>query len=176
MAHPSIDAAIQLRDADDLKPENIRAVALRVHPLVLNLMGKTDPRTGLEGKFSVYHAVAVALVTGRAGEQAFTDRAVNDPTVVAVRKKVSVTTDPAIKADQADMTVTLQDGRTLHKFIEHAVGSQDRPMTDAQLEDKFTGQAEEILPPDQTRRLMDLCWKAWDLQDAGEIGRAGAAA
>jgi 2-methylcitrate dehydratase PrpD len=176
VSHPAIDAAIQLRQANNLQPDLIQAIDLRVHPLVLNLMGKTDPRAGLEGKFSIYHAVAVAVVTGRAGEQAFTDRAVADPAVVAVRQRVTATTDPAIKADQVDMTVTLKDGRKLHKFIEHAVGSQDQPMTDAQLEDKFTGLAEEIFPRDQTRRLMDLCWKVWDLQDVGEIGRAGAAA
>ncbi len=175
VAHPAIDAAIQLRSANALRPEAIQAVDLRVHPLVLNLMGKADPRAGLEGKFSIYHAVAVALVTGRAGEQAFTDRAVADPLVVAVRKRVTVTIDPAIKPDQVDMTITLTDGRKLHQFIEHAVGSQLSPMTDAQLEDKFAGLAEEILPTAQTRRLMDLCWAAWDLPDAGEIGRAGAA-
>jgi len=175
VAHPAIDAAIQLRDANGLRPEEIQSIDLKVHPLVLNLMGKTEPNTGLEGKFSIYHAVAVAIVTGRAGEQAFTDRAVNDPLVVATREKVTATTGPAIKADQVDVTVTLTDGRKLHKFIEHAVGSQDRPMSDAQLEDKFAGLAEGILPADQTRRLMDLCWQIWDLRDAGEIGRAGAA-
>ena len=176
VAHPSIDAAIQLRNANELKAGDIKSVALKVHPLVLNLMGKLEPHTGLEGKFSVVHAVAVALVTGRGGEQAFTDQAVNDPAVVAVRKVVDATVDPAIKADQVDMTVTLKDGRTLHQFIEHAVGSQDHPMSDAQLEDKFTGLAEGILPSGQTRRLLDLCWKAWDLDDAGKIGQAGAAA
>jgi len=176
VAHPAIDAAIQLRNANGLKPDDIQAVALKVHPLVPNLMGKANPQTGLEGKFSIYHAVAVALVTGRAGEQAFSDQAVRDPVTVALRKRVSITVDPALKPDQVDMVITLKDGRTLHKFIEHAVGSQDNPMTDAQLEDKFTGLAEGILPAEQTRRLMDLCWKAWDLKDAGEIGRAGAAA
>lgn len=174
VAHPAIDAAIQLRNENGLKPDDIKAVSLRVHPLVLNLMGKTEPHAGLEGKFSVYHAVGVALVTGRAGEQAFTDRAVSDPTVVALRNKVSATVDSAIKADQVDMTVTLNDGRTLHKFIEHAVGSQDHPMSDAQLEDKFTGLCEEILSKDQTRRLLDLCWGVWDLKDAGDITRAAA--
>jgi 2-methylcitrate dehydratase PrpD len=94
--------------------------------------------------------------------------------VLAVRGRVHVVTDPAIKADQVDLTVTTTDGRTLHKFIEHAVGSQDQPMTDAQLEDKFSGLTEEVLPRDRIRRLMDLCWGAWDLPDAGEIGRAGA--
>jgi 2-methylcitrate dehydratase PrpD len=174
--HPAIDAAIQLRNSESLKPDQIQAVALKVHPLVLNLTGKTDPKTGLEGKFSVYHAVAAALVTGRGGEQAFSDRTVNDPVVVALRKRVSVAIDPAIKADQVDMVITLTDGKRLHMFIEHAVGSQDKPMTDAQLEDKFTGLAEGILPAKQTRRLIDLCWGVWGLEDAGEIGRAGASA
>ncbi|MGI3776006.1 MAG: MmgE/PrpD family protein [Janthinobacterium lividum] len=173
VAHPAIDAAIQLRTENDLHPDQIRAVALRTHPLVLNLMGKAEPRTGLEGKFSAVHATAVALVTGRAGEQAFTDAAVNDPAVVAVRNKITVQTDPALHPDQVDMTVTLADGRTLHKFIEHAVGSQAHPMSDAQLEAKFAGLAEGILPPDRTRALMDLCWNAWTLADAGALGRAG---
>ena len=174
VAHPAIDAAIQLRNANTLQPGAIQSVDLRVHPLVLNLMGKTAPASGLEGKFSIFHAVAVALVTGRGGEAAFTDRAVADPTVVAVRSRVHVVTDPAIKADQVDLTVTTTDGRTLHQFIEHAVGSQNQPMSDTQLEDKFSGLAEEVLPRDRIRRLMDLCWGAWDLPDAGEIGRAGA--
>lgn len=92
MAHPSIDAAIQLRNANELKAGDIQFVALKVHPLVLNLMGKLEPHTGLEGKFSVVHAVAVPLVTGRGGEQAFTDQAVNDPVVVAMRKMVTAMT------------------------------------------------------------------------------------
>ena len=174
VAHPSIDAAIQLRTANHLQPDAIQSVDVKVNPLVLNLMGKTAPQSGLEGKFSIFHAIAVALVTGRGGEQAFTDRAVADPAVLAVRSRVHAVTDPGIKTDQVDMTVTTTDGRRLHQFIEHAVGSQDQPMTDAQLEDKFTGLAEEVLPRDRMRRLIDLCWGAWELPDAGEIGRSGA--
>ena len=173
--HPALDAAIQLRIRDNLRPEMIQSVALKVHPLVLSLTGKTDPKTGLEGKFSVYHAVAAALATGRAGEQAFSDAIVKDPTVVTLRRKITATVDTAIKPDQVDMLITLTDGRALHLFIEHAVGSQKKPMTDAQLEDKFTGLAEGILPADQTRKLMDLCWNVWALEDVGAIGRAGAA-
>ena len=99
----------------------------------------------------------------------------NDPAVIGVRDKVTATVDPAIKSDQVDMTVTLNDGRTLHRFVEHTVGSQTNPMSDAQLEDKFTGLTAGILPAAQSRALMDLCWKSWELDDAGKIGRAGAA-
>ena len=175
VAHPAIDAAIQLRDAHALHPADIGAVALRVNPLVPNLMGKLHPATGLEGKFSITHATAVALVTGRAGEQAFTDAAVHDPAVVATRDRIAVETDAAIHTDQADLTLTLRDGRRLHLFIRHAVGSQDNPMSDAQLADKFDNLADGILPPDRTRHLRELCRNAWTLPDAGAIGRAGAA-
>ena len=175
VAHPAIDAAIQLRDANALKPGDIASVDLKVHPLVLNLMGKTTPAIGLEGKFSIYHAVAVALVTGKGGEQAFTDAAVADPAVVALRQKVRVVVDDAIKPDQVDMTVTLNNGRTLHQFIEHAVGSQLHPMSDAQLNVKFDGLTDGILSPARSRVLRETCWHAWELADAGDIGRAGAA-
>ena len=91
-----------------------------------------------------------------------------------MRKTVTAVIDPAIHADQVDLTVTLKDGRVLHRFIEHAVGSQANPMSDAQLAQKFTDLCDGILPPAQTKRLLDLCWGVWDLPDVGEIGRTGA--
>ena len=175
VAHPAIDAAIQLREAHRIQAAQVQSVSLKAHPLVLNLMGKTSPAVGLEGKFSIYHAVAVALATGRGGEQAFSDKAVQDPTVVALRQRVQVAVDPAIQTDQVDMTVTLMDGQKLHLFIEHAVGSQLHPMSDAQLEGKFNGLTEDILPQAQSRQLMGVCWDAWQLKDAGDINRAAAA-
>ncbi len=77
--HPAIDAAIQLRNEYKLKPDQIDHVDLRVNPLVLELTGKKTPREGLEGKFSIYHSVAVAIVEGAGGEKQFSDRAVRDP-------------------------------------------------------------------------------------------------
>jgi 2-methylcitrate dehydratase PrpD len=172
--HPAIDAAIQLRNANDLKADQISRVELRVHPLVLELTGKTAPVTGLEGKFSVYHAVAVALIQGMAGPKQFSDRIVQEPDVVALRSMVVATVDPAIGAEQVDMTVVLNDNRRLHKFIERAVGSVDVPMTDAALESKFADLADGILPQAQARRLMQACWNLESLADAADIVRLGA--
>lgn len=64
--HPSIDGCVQLRDAHALRADDIARTELRVHPLVLELTGKKSPRTGLEGKFSVYHACAAAIIFGQA--------------------------------------------------------------------------------------------------------------
>ncbi|MBI3067826.1 MAG: MmgE/PrpD family protein, partial [Betaproteobacteria bacterium] len=56
--HPIIDGCIRLRNEHNPAAELIESIALRVHPLVLELTGKQAPQTGLEGKFSVYHAAA----------------------------------------------------------------------------------------------------------------------
>ena len=59
------------------------------------------------------------------------------------------------------------------KHIEHTIGSSQNPMTDAQLEAKFTALAEEILPARRVRRLMDLSWNIATLPRAAELARAG---
>ncbi len=174
--HPAIDAAIQLRDENKLMADEIERVDLRVNPLVLELTGKKTPREGLEGKFSIYHAVAVALVEGAGGEKQFSDRAVNDPTVVSLRGRVNPVITPGIDPAQVDMTIALKDGRQLHRYIEHAVGSLEVPMTDRQLEAKFSDLADGILPPATIRRVMDACWSVENLPSAAEIAKMSVSA
>ena len=169
--HPAIDAAIQLRNENKLTADQIERVDLKVHPLVLELTGKKTPQDGLEGKFSVYHAVAVALIEGAGGEKQFSDRAVNDPTVVALRGKVVPVVTPGIDAAQVDMTIVLKDGRQLHRYIAHAIGSVEVPMTDQQLETKFADLAEGIIPAPMIRRVMDACWNVESLPNAAEIAK-----
>lgn len=169
--HPAIDAAIQLRNENHLTADQIDRVELKVNPLVIELTGKKTPQTGLEAKFSIYHSVAVALIYGAAGERQYSDKVARDPQVVSLRAKVSSTIDPSIKPEQVDMTIRLTDGRVLHKYIEHAIGSVEVPMTDAQLEAKFSDLVDGILSKEQARKLMDTCWNADQLSNAADIAR-----
>jgi 2-methylcitrate dehydratase PrpD len=172
--HPTIDGCVQLRNEHELKPAQIGRVELRIHPLVMQLTSKQTPQTGLEGKFSIYHAASIALIEGAGGVKQFSDRAVRDATTVALRGRVSAVVDSALKEDQARIVVTTTDGRRFEKFVDHAVGSLERPMSDAQLEAKFTGLAEDVLPADRIRRVMDLCWNMETLSDASVLPRATA--
>jgi 2-methylcitrate dehydratase PrpD len=172
--HPAIDAAIQLKNESQITPASVKRIELRVHPLVIELTGKKAPQEGLEGKFSIYHAVAIALIEGAGGEKQFSDRAVREPAVVDLRSKVVPVIDPAIKPEQVEMSIELSDGRVLKKRIEHAIGSLEKPMSDADLERKFTDLADGILPKQQSAKVMDFCWKVEGLADAGEIARTGA--
>jgi 2-methylcitrate dehydratase PrpD len=126
----------------------------------------------LEGKFSIYHAVAIAIVEGAAGERQFSERAVQDPTIVALRSRVLPVVDPAVKPEQVEMSITLKDGRHLDKSIQHAIGSLEAPMTDSDLESKFTSLTERILTPEQIHALINLCWDVEKLSNAGAIAKA----
>jgi 2-methylcitrate dehydratase PrpD len=155
--HPSIDGCVQLRNAHGLRAEDIERVELVVHPLVLELTGKTAPRTGLEGKFSVYHACAAGLVFGKAGEAEFSDTAVARADVIALRARVAARADDAISEAAADVTVTCKDGRKLHVFVEHAIGSLERPMSSADLERKFHGLADPVLGAARAAGAIEQC-------------------
>jgi 2-methylcitrate dehydratase PrpD len=170
--HPTIDGAVQLHDAHRLKPADIKAVRLRVAPLVLDLCNQQGITTGLQGKFSVYHGAAIGLVRGKAGVQEYTEAAVNDPDIKRVREAATATADAGITEDQAGVEVELTDGRTLSVFVEQSLGNINKPLSDRQLDAKFREQAVVNLPAADVERLIALTWKIDDLADVNEVVQA----
>jgi 2-methylcitrate dehydratase PrpD len=171
----TIDGCIQLRNEYQLTPEMIERVDLKVSPIVFELTAKENPQTGLEGKFSVFHAAAVALRFGMAGEAQFSDACVLDPVTVTLRRKVRIEQDAGIGRVQSHVFIRLKDGRTLERRVEQALGTLERPMSDADLEAKFRGLADGILTKKQADEIIRLCWAVETLPDAGAIARAAAA-
>ena len=159
--HPSIDACVQLRD-QGIRASDVERIELKVHSLVLELTGKKEPADGLQGKFSVYHGCAAGLIFGRAAEEEYADDIVSRPDAVDLRRRVVATVDDSIDEASADVTAVLKDGRRVHVFVEHAIGSLARPMSDAQLEDKFSHLAVPVIGAEQNRRLLDACWAVGD--------------
>jgi 2-methylcitrate dehydratase PrpD len=173
--HATIDGCIQLRNEQKLSAEAIDRVELKVHPLVMQLTSKKSPQTGLEGKFSIYHAASVALVEGAGGIDQFSDRAVQDRVIASLRDRVTTTIDSSLHEDQVRIVLTARNGKGFEKFVEHAVGSLDHPMSDSDLEAKFKGLANGVISADRQRKLMDLCWNVESLPAAGAIASAGIA-
>ena len=163
--HPSIDGCVQIATEHHLRADDIERIDLRVHPLVLELTGKKTPRSGLEGKFSVYHACAAAIISGQAGEGEFADTVVARPDVIALRERIIATIAPDIAEDAADVTIHCRDGRHLHTFVEHALGSLERPMSDVDLERKFRGLVDPVLGAARAAQLIAACRSLADAVD-----------
>jgi 2-methylcitrate dehydratase PrpD len=169
VVHPTIDGCIDLYNQHRPAPGSIKAVRVRVAPLVLDLCNKRDISEGLDSKYSIYHSAAVGLVRGKAGLQEYTNEAANDPMIRQVRERVTAIADPSVTEDQSSIEVDLENGQTLRRFVEQSLGNLRRPLTDRQLEDKFRDQAVPALPRARVDDLIELCWRLDDLNDAGEV-------
>ena len=163
--HPAIDACAQLRAAG-VKADDVERIEIAVHSLVLELTGKKEPKDGLEAKFSVYHGCAVGLLFGEAGEGEFDDALVNRADVVAIRRKVVATVDPSIDEAEVRAVAVMKDDSRKEVHVEHAIGSLQRPLTDADLERKFSALVEPVLGGAALRPLMDA---AWALASANDV-------
>ena len=154
--HPSIEACVRLRE-QGVSPAQIERIELKVHPLVLELTGKKEPADGLAAKFSVYHGCAAGLIFGRAGEAEFADAVVSRADVVALRRKVAASVDERIAEDAVEATAWVTDGRRVQVVVEHALGSTERPMSDAALDAKFHGLADPALGAPRCHELIEAC-------------------
>ncbi|MGE0312521.1 MAG: MmgE/PrpD family protein [Lautropia sp.] len=167
--HPSIDGCVQLAREHGLKADDIERIELRVHSLVLELTGKKTPQDGLQAKFSVYHACAAGILFGQAAEREFSDEIVARADVIALRDRVRATVDDAIDEASADVTVVCRDGRRLHRFVEHAIGSLQRPMSDDDLARKFHGLVDPVLGDARARSLIDALHALHGAKDVGPL-------
>ena len=170
--HPVIDACVAAHASGKVSPQDVVSITLYANPLVLELTGKTRPATGLEGKFSVYHAAAMALIEGRSLSSHFTDAAVQRPDVIDVRDRVNVQSVPDLRVDEARAVFTLRDGTIFEHHVEYALGSLGRPMSDDDLSNKFLQLAQKVLPLKEAERALQFCWTAETQANAGGIADA----
>jgi 2-methylcitrate dehydratase PrpD len=172
VVQPTIDGCIEIHNEHRPAPESIRAVRVRVAPLVLDLCNKRNFTNALDSKYSIYHSAAIGLVRGKAGLKEFTDEVVNDAQVRRLRDIVTPAADPSITEDQSHIEVELVDGRKLTHFVEQSLGNVNRPLTDRQLEEKFRDQAVPLLTASRVDHLIDLCWRIDELSNVDEIIKA----
>lgn len=169
LTHPPAQALLELRAEHGLTAADVASVDAYVHDYVKTTTGLADPQSGLQGKFSIYHVLAVALADGAALLDQFTDERVADPELAGLRERVHVHTDAAQGKDSARVMLTLKDGRTLDRHVAHNLGTPDNPMSDGQLEEKFVGLATPVLGAARSEGAAAACWRLLDLPDIREV-------
>src|SRR5881396_932796 len=81
----------------DLRPHptSIERIEVATYRFAAN-MRDPDPINYFAAKYSLPHAAAALIVRGNAGYHAFTEEAVADPAIAAIRRRVAVREDPAL--------------------------------------------------------------------------------
>jgi 2-methylcitrate dehydratase PrpD len=167
--HPLLDLALDWRRANPKAVlEKVRA---RGNPLLLQRTDRAEVRTGRESQVSLQHAVAAALVRGKAGLDQFTDACVNDPAVSAMRRKIEVAAKPGLSTIAAEMEFVTADGRTHTVSTQAARGSAANPLKDAEIEDKLRIEADSWQKGHDIQPLIDAVWTIDRSEDVSALAK-----
>jgi 2-methylcitrate dehydratase PrpD len=167
VVHPVLDCVIDWRRAHP--DASVEKVTVTGNPLLAARTDRPNISTSGQSQVSVQHAVAAALVTGKAGVEQFGEACVNDPRVVALRGKVTVRRDESFATTAAAVEIATADGKR-HKLHQRAArGSDDNPMTDRDLEDKLREAAAHAIPRNDVAALIEAIWTLDDCADIAKI-------
>lgn len=159
--HPAIDALLVLREKHELTSESVKHIRSWTHPRRLNHTNRPDPKTGLDGKFSVQYVLARALLNGMVSLEHFSDAAVQSTEIREILQRI--TAEPHPEANwastdhfYADVTVVTRDGQEYHHYVDRPVGrDRDHPMPEGALELKFEDCAARLLPRGLAKELTE---------------------
>jgi 2-methylcitrate dehydratase PrpD len=165
--HPLLDVALDWRKANPAAV--VERVAFRGNPLLLQRTDRPDIATGRESQVSLQHAVACALVLGKAGLEQFTDACVNDPQVREMRRRITVSSDDSISTIAVEADIFTADGKKHAVSTKAARGSSANPQTDSEIERKLRDEAKSWSPSYDPQGLIDAVWSLDRSEDASSL-------
>ena len=161
LTHPSIDAMLALVTENDLKPEDIEKVVLYAGSNILNPIRYETATNELEAKFCMPFLMTAIILSRKAGVREFTDEFVNSPDVKAMMGRVKTQVDPEIEARGYDkmlsrVEVNLKNGKKLvRESDERYRGGPDFPLSDAELQVKFTDCADHLFSAEKRQEIFE---------------------
>lgn len=173
--HTAIDGLAEIRADHWRGTGDLDEVVCRVSPGTETIVPYHRPDTGLQGKFSIEHCLAVCWLTGTARIADFTDKRVREPEVRAIAEKIRVVVDPAIERGPTGVStrtiveVLLRGLPRQSRDTGFPVGSPRRPMADDEIRAKAADCLGEAMPPAMVPEVLD---RIWTLPEAPDIGAA----
>ena len=176
----AIEAALFLRkEIGD--PAKIQSVRIESHDASVDIIGsepeKWKPETRETADHSLPYITAIALLDGEVSEKQFQPARFMDAKIWKFLENVTVERNAELtslyaKAVANIVHVTLQDGRTLTKRVDHPLGNAFNPVSDQQLEGKFNALVVPALGENRAKKIIELGWKLDEAQNVAGLMQA----
>jgi 2-methylcitrate dehydratase PrpD len=154
--HTAIEAALALREKAKL--DEVANIHCQVSASSAERINTQWPVDVEAAKFSAAYVIAYSLVHGAPRIPAFTEQALKDERVRAMAKLVTAAPDSSLSdafgESPAKLKITLKNGQAFEHRQDYATGSQKRPMTQAQLEEKFLDCAAQAMNADVSKKIL----------------------
>lgn len=161
--HAFADAVLAIRAEHGIGPEDVEAIHCLIaegevktvcEPLDL----KRAPKTAYEAQFSVPYVAAASLVHGDFTLRELEPAALADPTVLALAQRVTYEADPESGFPalfSGEVAITTTDGRVLRHREQVNRGADQRPLSRADIEEKFRTTSTLACSEDRSARIVE---------------------
>jgi len=174
--HRSIGALLNMVKEHGIRASEVEAIEIGFPPGSDTALIHTDPKTGLEGKFSIEYVAPALLLDGKIGIDSFSDVMVNRPEVRALMQKTRryrIQDSKMYTGAVGYNDVLVRTTRGEFKVREsRAPGSPDWPMTAAERDEKFLDCAGRVLGGVGAKRVLDMAIGAKALGNVADLARA----
>lgn len=169
--HGAIDAAIELKNRENLAPDLIAGVTIRMHRRRLLPHVRNPATSALNAKFSMPYAVARGLVNGAVTLAHFEDAALQDPQVMRVMDLIGVDEHSDDANDYgAEVVVLLSDGTELTASVPSPLGrGPEAPLPDGMLRAKYADCAGHALTATGIDTSFDMLMRLEELDSIVEL-------
>jgi 2-methylcitrate dehydratase PrpD len=152
LTHAAIEATLALGVAG----EDVEELEIRVDPGVLDVANIQEPRTGLEGKFSLRAVTAMALLgDDTADPAAYDDPRLADAELVNLRDRVRVVGDESLRRATARVRARTKDGREATREHDATIPAEDLDVQREKLVAKFHALAAPVLGDERAPRVVE---------------------
>lgn len=167
--HTGIEIIIDLMKENKFSPEDVKSIECVFNETMNSVMLHHNPKTGLEGKFSIEYCVARSLLDGRVRLEDFTDERVNQPEVRDIIKKIKVRIDSSLPMIATLINIELADGRVLSKRLDRSRGWPENPLEHAELAAKYRDCAGLVLSPGDVEKTLEMMENLEELKNVAQL-------
>ena len=175
--HTAVDALLALMQEHGLAADDIEAVETIVNKVSYDNLMFDDPKSEMEARFSMPYAITIAVLRSRLALSDFRPDTIGDPAVRAWLPKVTMTMAPESAAlptatngrEPAETRLRLKDGRTLVKFMQHAKGVLQNPLTEDEMWAKFDDCLAGVSDKSRVRAIREALEKFESLAEVGDL-------
>src|SRR5689334_4401194 len=177
LTHAPISATLDLVHENDLKPDQVEKITIQSLARAADILSdpsKYDPRSKETADHSLPYVIAAALVDRQVTPAQFTTQKIMDPKIRAQLKKVEVVADPEIEKvfpalQRVVVTIHTMDGRKLTRQLDYPKGDARNPLTDHEIEEKFSALASPIMGKAAQKKIMKAVWELEKLESVSEL-------
>lgn len=174
--HSAIDATAAILQKHEIPVEQIDKIIAGAPAREIKSVGSiTEPHDMTSAQFSGSFGIALRVIKGSNGYEAYTDENLKNGEILNLAKKVKFVVDDELEnanitGAPARVTIKLKDGTVFQERVDYAKGTINNPMTKDELSDKFRGLASMVLPGKHVEEIIQLVDTLDEVDDIRKLG------